>query len=310
MSPQKSMNFQGWLVMGALAFIWGGSFLCFSLALRELEVFTIVALRVLIGSITLAIVILIVSKKYPLCAFPTGTKIWGSLMVMGLLNNVIPFSLIIWAQTHIESGLAGIFNATTAFFGILLAAIFYSDERLTVNKALGVTLGFAGVCVIIGWQALEKLDLRSVAQLALLGSSFSYGLAKVWSRKHLSDLHPISAAIGMLTCSSLIIVPVALYLHGLPNANLTPATYGAMLFLGIPATAMAYLLYYKSIQLSGSGNSSLVTLLVAPFAVFWGAIILNETLPVSAYAGFALIAVGMIVIDGRLFARFSQARLK
>lgn len=303
MSVQKSMNLQGWAVMGALAFIWGGSFLCFSLALRELPVFTIVALRVIIGALTLAIVIMAVSTKFPAWTFPKGGAIWRRLMMMGLLNNVIPFSLIIWAQTHIESGLAGIFNATTAFFGIALAAVFFADERLTVNKTIGVTLGFLGVCIIIGWQALEKLDLRSVAQLALLGSSFSYGLAKVWSRKHLSDLHPISASIGMLACSSLIMVPIALALNGLPSAAVSATTYGAVLFLGVPATALAYLLYYKSIQLSGSGNSSLVTLLVAPFAVFWGALILNETLPLSAYAGFALIAFGMIVIDGRLFAR-------
>lgn len=301
MNTQKSLSQTAWISLISLALIWGASFLCFAIGLRELNVYTLVAHRVFWGALTLWGVVF--ALRIPL---PSSLKTWGALLVMGLLNNAIPFSLIAWGQTHIESGLASIINGSTAIFGILIAAIVFTDERLTRTKLTGAIIAFAGVCITIGFDTLQNLDIRSLAQIALLGASLAYGCAASWGRYSLQGLHPIMAATGMLTGAALIMVPLALYIDGPPSFHLMPTTYMAVFFLAIPATSIAYLLYYRALNLAGSGNLSLVTLLVPPTAVFWGATILGESLPTSAYLGFVIIALGMIIIDGRLLKRFNN----
>lgn len=298
MAPQKTLSLAAWISLVSLALIWGVSFLCFALGLRELNAYTLVAHRVFWGGLVLWGVVF--AMRIPL---PKSAKSWGALLIMGLLNNAIPFSLIAWGQTHIESGLASIINGSTAIFGILIAAILFADERLTGRKLVGVVIAFAGVSITIGYDALQSFDLRSLGQVALWGASFAYGLAASWGRRTLQGLHPVMAATGMLTGASLIMVPLALYIDGPPDFNLTDTTLASVFFLAIPATSVAYLLYYRALNLAGSGNLSIVTLLVPPTAVFWGALILDENLPASAYLGFAIIALGMIIIDGRLMRR-------
>ena len=293
MAPQKTLSLAAWVSLISLALIWGVSFLCFAIGLRELGVYTLVAHRVFWGGLVLWGVVF--AMRIPL---PKSLKTWGALLIMGLLNNAIPFSLIAWGQTHIESGLASILNGSTAIFGILIAAMVFTDECLTPKKLLGVVIAFIGVCITIGLDALLNFDIRSLAQLSLLGASLSYGCAASWGRS-LHGLHPIMASTGMLTGAGLIMVPLALFIDGPPSFTLMPSTFAAMAFLAIPATAIAYLLYYRALNLAGSGNLSLVTLLVPPTAVFWGAMVLGEALPSSAYLGFGVIALGMIVIDGR-----------
>ncbi len=294
MALQKTLSLAAWVSLISLALIWGVSFLCFALGLRELNVYTLVAHRVFWGGLVLWGVVF--AMRIPL---PKSVKTWGALLIMGLLNNAIPFSLIAWGQTHIESGLASIINGSTAIFGILIAAIFFADERLTARKMIGVVVAFIGVSITIGWDALQNLDIRSLAQLSLLAASLSYGFATSWGRHALRGLHPIMAATGMLTGASLVMIPLAFYIDGPPRFDLMPSTISAMLFLAITATSVAYLLYYRALNLAGSGNLSLVTLMVPPTAVFWGAVILDESLPATAYLGFAVIALGMIIHDGR-----------
>ncbi len=298
MAPQQSLSFAAWITLLSLAMIWGVSFLCFALGLRELNVYTLVAHRVFWGGLILWGVVFALNIPKP-----KTLKIWGSLLVMGILNNALPFSLIAWGQIHVESGLASIINGSTALFAILIAAFLFKDERLTPNKLAGLIVACAGVCITIGWQALLNFDIRSLAQLALLGAGFFYGCASAWARITLKELHPIMSATGMLTGASLVMVPLAYYIDGTPSFDLMPITFAAMAFLAIAATSLAYLLYYHALNLAGSGNLSLVTLLVPPFAVFWGAVVLNESLPSSAYIGFAVIALGMLIIDGRVFKR-------
>jgi len=295
---QQSLSFAAWITLLSLAMIWGVSFLCFALGLRELDVYTLVAHRVFWGGFVLWAVVF--ALKIPI---PKNLKTWMALWVMGILNNAIPFSLIAWGQTHVESSLASIINGSTALFAILIAACVFKDERLTTHKLTGLVIASLGVCITIGWQALSNFDIRSLAQIALLGAGLSYGCASAWARSTLKELHPIMSATGMLTGASLVMVPLALYIDGAPSFDLAPITFAAMAFLAIAATSIAYLLYYHALNLAGSGNLSLVTLLVPPFAVFWGALVLQENLSASAYIGFGVIALGMLVIDGRLFKR-------
>lgn len=295
---QQSLSSRAWVELFLLALIWGGSFLSFAIGLRELGVFTLVAHRVVWAALALWVWVL-----WRRVETPKGWRIWAACLVMGLLNNVIPFSLIAWGQISIESGLASIFNATTAFFGIIVAALVFADEKLTMRKLIGVLLGIAGVVIAIGLENLRDFDLRSLAQIAILGASFSYALASSWARKTLASLRPEAAALGMLTGSAVIMLPLAIFIDGAPSFALSPSTIGAVAYISIGATAGAYLLYYRVLAVAGSGNLMLVTILIAPIAIILGAVILNEALPAAAYVGFALLTLGLLIIDGRLFRR-------
>lgn len=305
MIEQKTISAPAWISLIALGTIWGLSFVSVRIALNEVGPLTSVAHRTFWAMLALWVVVAVM--RLPV---PRAPAIWGAFLVMGLLNNVIPFSLMAWGQLHIESGLTSILNASTAIFGVLFAALFFADERLTRRKAIGVSVGFAGVATAIGLENLKNFDLRSLAQLAVLGGAISYALAGSWARKHLSTLPPQVAAAGMLTGSTLITVPLAVSVEGPITLALQPVTLLAIGYYAIVATAGAYLLYYNVLRMAGSGNLMLVTLLVAPVAILAGALMLGEALAPNAYAGFALLAVGLVILDGRLWARLRarQAR--
>lgn len=296
MAPvQKTISTRAWIELLILGFIWGGSFLSIRVALDEIGPLTAVAHRTVWAMLILWAYVAI--RRLP---FPTSRGIWGAFIVMGLLNNVIPFSLMAWGQLHIETGLTSILNAATAIFGVIAAAIFFADERLTPRKAIGVILGFFGVATAIGLSALTQFDIQSLGQLAVIGGTISYALAGVWARKMLTGLSPQVAAAGMLTGSSLITLPAAWIVEGPITLALSPQTWAAIAYYAIIATAIAYLLYYRVLAMAGSGNLMLCTLLVAPVAIILGAVVLGEALPLRAYTGFGLLALGLIVLDGRL----------
>jgi drug/metabolite transporter (DMT)-like permease len=236
-------------------------------------------------------------RRLPL---PIDRRVWGAFLVMGLLNNAIPFSLMAWGQLHIETGLTSILNAATAIFGVSAAALFLADERMTGRKAMGVGIGFLGVSTAIGLNAFQDFDIRSLGQLAVIGGTISYALAGVWARKTLGHLKPQVAAAGMLTGASLITLPAAWIIEGPITLSLQPQTWAAITYYAVVATAIAYILYYRVLALAGSGNAMLVTLLVAPVAIVLGAIVLGEALPLRAYIGFAILALGLLILDGRL----------
>ncbi|WP_458790564.1 DMT family transporter [Yoonia sp. MH D7] len=290
---QKNLTPTAWLLLAILSLIWGGSFLSIHVALNEIGPLTAVAHRTGWAMVILWGYILI--KRYPV---PCDPRIWLAFLVMGLLNNVIPFSLMAWAQLHIETGLTAILNASTSIFGVLFAALFFADEKLSWRKTIGVTTGFIGVATAIGLSYLAHFDLRSIAQLAVIGGTMSYALAGVWGRKTLGSLSPQVAAAGMLTGSSLITIPTAWIIEGPITLALQPATWLAIGYYAIFATALAYLLFYRVLNIAGSGNTMIVTLLVAPVAIILGAVSLSEALPVNAYIGFAILAFGLLILSG------------
>lgn len=296
MTAQMTMSSRAWLELTLLALIWGGSFLSIRLTLDEVPFVTAVAHRVFWAMLALWVYIGV--RRLPV---PASPRVWGACLVMGCLNNVIPFSLMAWGQLHIETGLTSILNATTAIFGVVVAAIAFTDERLTANRAIGVGLGFLGVATAIGLSNLTKLDVRSTAQLAVLAGTLSYAVAGVWARKTMKGLAPQVAAAGMLTGASLVMVPAALVIDGPPALDLSVTATVSIAYYAIVATAMAYLLYYRVLAMAGSGNLMLCTLMIAPVAIILGAIVLGETLAPNAYAGFGLLALGLLVLDGRVF---------
>lgn len=303
MPPQQHLSPRAWAELFLLAMIWGGSFLSIRLALDGAGVFTTVAIRVGGAALVLWAYVALRGLKVP-----PGAGVWGKFLVMGLLNNALPFTLITWGELRIPSGLAAILNAATAILGVLVAAAVFRDERLTARKGLGVAIGFAGVATVIGLDALEGFDLTSLAQLAVLGAAVSYAFSAAYARHALKGLTPQVAAAGMLTGSSAIMIPLALLAEGVPSFSYAPEVWAGLLYLAVAATACAYLLYYRVLGMAGAGNVSLVTLLVAPIAILLGALILGEALQPTSYAGFALLALGLLVIDGRLFRRLRRRR--
>ncbi len=279
-----------------LGVIWGGSFLSIRIALDEIPVVTSVLHRT--GWAMLVLWAVVVMLRLPI---PRDPRVWGAFLVMGLLNNVIPFGLMAWGQLHIETGLTSILNAATAIFGVLVAALFFADERLTLRKGIGVALGFLGVATAIGLKNFLSFDLRSAAQLAVLGGTISYAFAGAWARKTLSGLPPQIAAAGMLTGSTVVMVPLAILIDGPITLDLQPQTWLAIAYYAIIATAGAYLLYYRVLSMAGSGNLMLVTLLIPPVAIVLGAIVLGETLQLSALVGFVLLGLGLLILNGTLF---------
>ncbi len=288
--------------MATLGAIWGASFLAIKLGLEEIPFLTLVAHRVFWACLILWAYVAF--RRLPV---PRDPRIWGAFLVMGLLNNVIPFGLMAWGQQFIETGLTSIFNAATAIFGVLVAAMVFADERLTPRKALGVLVAFFGVAVAIGLDSLRQFDIRSLAQLAVIGGTVSYAFAAAWARKTMSGLAPQVSAAGMLTGASVIILPIALVIDGVPQVPALPTTWAAIAYFGVIGTAVAYLLYYRIIALAGSGNAMIVTLLIPPVAIVLGALVLGERLDPQAIFGFGLLAFGLLILDGRLVARLRKA---
>lgn len=296
---QPELTTRVWAELALLGLIWGGVFLAVRVALDEIGVLHAVAHRLAWAAPVLWIWVFL--RRLPV---PRDAASWGALLVMGVLNNALPFTLLTWAQTTLASGLVSIFNAATALFGVLVAALFLADERLSARKAVGVALGFAGVVTAIGWGNLAGFDPRSLAQLAALAATLCYALAGVWARKRLSHLAPQVSAAGMVTMSAAIMLPLARVVAGPIPLAMSPATLAAIAYYAVIATALAYLLYYRILGAAGSGNLMLVTLLIPPVAITLGAIVRHEAIEPRALAGFALLAVGLAIIDGRVLRRF------
>ena len=284
-----------------LSILWGGSFFFMKLSLAELPPLLIVFCRVGIAAITLLAYLKISGKK-----LPSGAKIWLAFFTMGFINNLVPFSLLLWGMTEIASGLAAILNAVTPVFTILVAHFMTSDERISVNKIAGVVLGLAGVVVLIGFDALDGFNTSTLAMLACLGAALSYAIAATYGRRFRNlDVQPTQVAFGQVTASSLLLFPVAIYLDSPWNLSLPGLnTWLALLALGVFSTALAYVLYFRILQVAGATNIALVTLLVPVSAILLGWFILDETLSANHFVGMALITLGLLAIDGRLFGLF------
>lgn len=226
---------------------------------------------------------------------------------MGGLNNVLPFSLIFWGQIEITGGLAAILNATTPLFTVLLAHFFTRDERITPGRLAGVTLGMAGVVVMVGLDALRGLGLHFLAQIAVLIAALSYAIAGVYGRRF-DGQPPLITAAGMLSASTLMMLPIALVIDqpwSGPPPGLT--IWAAIIGLAVLSTALAYIIYFRILASAGATNLLLVTFLSPVTAILAGGALLGERLAPEHFLGMALIGLGLAAIDGRPVRRLSRA---
>ncbi|MCM2396902.1 DMT family transporter [Rhizobium sp. S95] len=298
---QKEMAKSEWLMLGALSLLWGGSFLFNGILVKAWPPVTIVTARVGLAAIALWIIVRLAGL-----AIPRSREAWLAFLGMGILNNVIPFTLIVWGQTHIASGLAAILNATTPLFGVLVAHALTPDEKLTANKVAGLLIGIGGVAVMMGPSVLGHVGNDVWGELAVLGAALSYAFAGVFGRRFKRmGMPPLLPAAGQVTMSAFLLLPVALIVDR-PFSLPAPGAeaIAALLGLALLSTAFAYVLFFRILATAGVTNLMLVTILIPPSAVVLSALVLGEQLELRHGLGMVLIALGLVSIDGRLWRRF------
>jgi drug/metabolite transporter (DMT)-like permease len=293
------MSGKNWLQLLILSLLWGGSFFFVEVALEGLPVLTIVWCRVALGALFLALALAVTGTP-----LPRGAKVWRALLVMGLLNNAVPFTLFVLAQGQISGSIAAILNATTPLFTVIVAHFATSDERAGPAKLLGLALGFTGVVVMMAGRGANSAWLGPI--LCLL-AALSYGLAGVWGRRfRRMGVAPLATAFGQVMASSVLLAPVWMAVDR-PWDMVVPSGQVVLAVLCIAAlsTALAYLLYFRLLASAGATNLSLVTFLIPVSATALGAMFLGERLLPQHIAGFILICTGLVAIDGRLLRRRS-----
>lgn len=288
-----------WTILLFLAVIWGAAFFFIEIAVRHVPTFTYVWLRV-----SIAAAALLLYMRWRGMALELPRSAWGAMLILALLNNVIPFALFGWGQTRIASGLASILNATTPIWGVLVAHLYTSDERITPGKLAGVVLGFTGVAVMIGPGLLSDIGGELLAQLACLVAALLYAVAGVFARRFRKQgIAAEKVATGQLTAAALVMLPVTLMIERPWQAAPPPlSAWAAIVALALVCSALGYILYFRLIASAGATNALLVTLLVPPTAILLGVVFLGETMALREFGGLALIALGLAAIDGRLLA--------
>jgi drug/metabolite transporter (DMT)-like permease len=295
MSPNDNrIDARDWSLLAVLSVLWGGSFFFNGAALRELPPLTLVFLRVVLGA-----AILLPLLRMQGISFPRGITGWKPFVAIGLLNNVIPFSLIVIGQTFVPSGLASILNATTPLFTVIVMAA-AGEEALQMRRVAGVALGLIGVIILRGWGAETRAG-QELGILLCLGGAFSYGLAALAAQRLLKDSPPLGTATFQLMASTVMMAAVAGAVEQpwhLPMPGLT--TWLAVLGLAALSTALAYIVFFQILRRSGATNVMLVTLLIPVTAILLGWLVLGEPISMREIAGGIVIGSALLVIDGRI----------
>lgn len=300
----RQMGFKEWCMLAALSVMWGGSFLFIGIIVKTWPPLTIVFARVALAALALWAVARVMKLEVP-----KSRSVWRAFFVMGFLNNIVPFTLIVWGQTHIAAGLAAILNATTPLFGVVVAHVLTSDEKLTANRLIGVLAGIAGVAVMLGSSVLGHLGTGGLGELAILGAAFSYSLAGIYGRRFKQmDLAPLLPAAGQVTASTVLLLPAVLLVDK-PWTLPIPGIEASMALLGLAliSTAAGYVLFFRILETAGATNLMLVTILIPPSAILLSATILGEIIVQRQLAGMVLIAIGLVVIDGRVWRWLRKA---
>jgi drug/metabolite transporter (DMT)-like permease len=305
-APQKAlvMGAREWVLLLVLSVLWGGSFFFFKVLVAELPPFTVVLGRVGLAALLLNVFLLL--RRDPM---PSSPRLWGSFVVMGILNNVVPFTLIVWGETRIASGLASILNATTPIFTILAAHALTNNEKINWKKGVGVLFGFLGVAVLIGPSAITGSGGDVVGEAACLCAALTYGFAGIYGRRF-KDIPALKVATGQITGSTLVLIPLAALIDHpwtlpVPSAHAFEAWIGIAVF----STALAYMIYFRILAVAGATNLMLVTFLLPISALLLGVLCLGESITLQAIGGMALIGIGLAAIDGRLWAAVRRSRI-
>ena len=292
-----------WMLLVLLSVVWGGSFFFNGIALREFPTLSIVTARVGLAALALLFLMKMLGQGIQL-----NRQILKAFFGMSFLNNVVPFSLIVWGQQHIASGVASILNATTPLFTMLVAHWFTTDEKINPRRLLGVLTGMGGVGLMMGLDSMESSGFHLLGQSAILLAAFSYGLAGVYGKRFAQlGISPLATATGQLCASSIILIPLTLWIDQ-PWTMAMPSIEGMGSLLGIAllSTALAYVIYFRLLKTAGATNLLLVTLLIPVSAIILGVFLLDESLEPQHLSGMAVISLGLLIMDGRLLQFFRK----
>ena len=297
---QSRMDARTWALLLALSVLWGGSFFFIGVAVGEVPPLSIVFARVALAATALHLLLALQGRTLQ---FDRAGR--RAILGMALLNNVVPFVLIVWGQVQIASGLAAILNATTPLFGALVAHLATRDEKLDAAKIFGIAAGFAGVVAMMGAGLGDAAAAPLWAQVACLAAALSYAVAGIYGRRFKAlGLAPLEIATGQVTASAvLLLLPMLLIDRPWELAMPSLQALLALAGLALLSTALAYILFFRILAVAGATNLLLVTFLIPVTAIVLGAAFLGETLALRHFVGMALIGIGLAAIDGRVFAR-------
>jgi drug/metabolite transporter (DMT)-like permease len=307
-TTDNRIDARDWSLLGVLSVLWGGSFFFNGVVLREVPPLTLVLLRVVLASIFLLPLLRVYRIR-----FPKGISGWTPFIAIGLLNNVLPFSLIVVAQTYIPSGLASILNATTPLFTVVVMAA-AGEEKLHARRIAGVIVGLIGVVILHGGgfdgKGLGFDSGQGIGILLCLAGAFSYGLSALLARRVLSNSPPLGTATFQLLASTAMMIPVAGLVERpwqLPMPGAT--TWLAVIGLAALSTALAYIVFFQILRRSGATNVMLVTLLIPVTAILLGYLVLGEQISPREIFGALVIGSALLLIDGRLLEMFRRLRV-
>ncbi len=284
---------------GVLAGIWGSSFLLIKFALAGMTPTQLVLGRLLAGSAVLLVIVAV--RREPL---PRAPSLWGHLVVMGVIANLLPFFLFAWGEQRVTSGMAGVLNGTTPLFTLGVALLALPEERWSPARAAGLVLGFVGVVVVVGPWNIDQRANAVTGQLACLGAAVCYGFALVYTRRYLIDrgFPPLALSAAQLLAATLMLAVVAPFVAADP-VRLTPLVLGSVVALGAVGTGLAYLLFYRLIGDTGATTASMVTYLIPIVAVFLGVVVQDDPVTWNLFVGAAVVLFGAAVAEGRFRTR-------
>jgi drug/metabolite transporter (DMT)-like permease len=303
MTNSPKLDGHGWLLIGILAILWGGAFFLIEVGLRSFPPITLVFIRV-----AFAVPPMWIAMRLMGMTLPRSAGDWGLLTVVGALNCALPFTLFFWGQQYLDSGYAAILNATTPLWGVVTAHFMTRDEKATPARIIGVLTGMAGIIIMVGPAAMQGLSNNLLAQIACVISTVFYSLAAIYGRRlSQTTLTPMAVATGQTMMAAVLMIPIVLIVDqpwtmDMPRLDATMAG----LTLALLSTALAYTLYFRLIDRAGASNAQLVAFLMPILAVILGITFLGESLSAGQMIGAAVIALGLIILDGRLVARFQK----
>jgi drug/metabolite transporter (DMT)-like permease len=288
------------VILGVLALIWGASFMLIKIADRQLAPSTLVLGR--LGSATLLLAAIAVVSLGRRATLRELRAAWRWLVVVALVNTAVPFWLLSWGEKRIDSGLASIIQGAVPIFNALIAFGFFREARVGGLRLLGLAIGFVGVAVLVGAQPQGKL----LAALAVVAMALCYAIGTLLAGRHLRGTPPLVVALASTAVSTLAALPAGIVQA--PSGMWHGETIMAILVLGFVGTAIAYLLFFALIQRAGANYATLVTYLVPPIALAYGAVFLGESFGLTAFAALALVLVGVALATGSVRLASRRAR--
>jgi drug/metabolite transporter (DMT)-like permease len=288
-----------WLLFILLGFVWGSSYLFIKIGVDAgLQPFTLVSLRLLVGFALLAVVVAAAREQ-----LPRNARMYGHLVVMAAFSVAIPFSLITWAEQSVDSTLASVLNGSVPLFVIVIAAVFLRDEPISINRLVGLGLGFIGVAILVGFDPADLVGGDLAAKLALIGSSLSYAIGGVYARRMVHGLRPMIPAVFQVGFALVMVGILALIFERPLTLPLRPDAILAVIWLGLLGSGAAYLLFFRLLGRWGATRTSMVAYLLPVFGIVLGAVVLSEEIDAGLLVGTALVIGGIALVNARWGSR-------